>query len=255
MQEQQFAAGSTIFSEGQPSDHVYVIKQGKVEILKQAPHGSVQLAMLGQGEVIGEMSVFETAEQAPPRSASARAAEDTVLEVMDRQEVAGMVAACPAPLQLIMRTILSRVRNTTQRLSEKETPAVEVECNFTEMLIAPATEFLQEHLQPQTIAVNKLPLEIIGVHEDDTKGKRTSEGLIVLPCQTSPQIVSKRHLIIEVQDKSVFIVDCGSRFGTLVNGKAIGKGKGKYKVPLEKGEFAISLGGKTSDYQLKITCQ
>jgi len=253
--DQQFAAGSMIFSEGQPSDHIFIIKQGKVEILKQAAHGAVRVALLEAGEVIGEMSLFNNGGTPPTRSASARALEDTVLEVLNRQEVHQMVESCPPQLKKIMDTILNRMKQTTQRLSEKESAAVEVECDFTEMMITPASEALQETIQPFQVSVEKLPVEIIGFSEDDAKPKRPNEGLLPIPCEGPPLVISKRHLLIEVQEKSVFLVDCGSRFGTWVNGKPIGKGKGKYKVALQKGEFLISLGAKESAYQLKLVCQ
>lgn len=75
----QYAAGDVIFRQGYPGDHAYIIQSGSVEIYDQQPDGSIkQLAILGKGEMFGELALLDDA----PRSASARAHEDCVLQVM-----------------------------------------------------------------------------------------------------------------------------------------------------------------------------
>ena len=69
MKQFRFAAGETIFAEGDPSDYAYLIWSGDVEILKSTPKGDNRLAILGKDEFLGEMGVID--EQ--PRSATARA--------------------------------------------------------------------------------------------------------------------------------------------------------------------------------------
>jgi CRP-like cAMP-binding protein len=69
MTERRFAAGETIFREGEPADDAYLIHAGRVEIVKQAPGGPVRLARLGAGEMFGEMGGLDST----PRSATARA--------------------------------------------------------------------------------------------------------------------------------------------------------------------------------------
>lgn len=75
-----FSAGEVIFKELYPSDHAYIIKRGKVEIYRTHPDGTEEsLAMLSRGEMFGEYGVLDD----KPRSASARAIEDTELQIMD----------------------------------------------------------------------------------------------------------------------------------------------------------------------------
>lgn len=75
----QYAAGEVIFRQGYPGDHAYIIKSGVIEIYDEKPDGSImRLALLKPGEMFGELALLDDA----PRSASARAHEDCVLQIM-----------------------------------------------------------------------------------------------------------------------------------------------------------------------------
>jgi CRP-like cAMP-binding protein len=68
--EVQFESGDTIFREGDPGDHLYVVLDGKVRISKQLPGaGEEALSFLERGDYFGEMALID----AQPRSADARA--------------------------------------------------------------------------------------------------------------------------------------------------------------------------------------
>src|SRR5215212_354776 len=68
--------GQILFTDGEPSDHLFVIRSGRIRILARSPQGSeLVLAILACGEVIGELSVLD----AGPRSATAEALGDVEL--------------------------------------------------------------------------------------------------------------------------------------------------------------------------------
>ncbi|MBN8532193.1 MAG: cyclic nucleotide-binding domain-containing protein [Alphaproteobacteria bacterium] len=73
-----FKAGEAIFWEGYPSDNAYVIVSGEVEIFQVRDNGENQLAILGPGQMFGEIGVMDDV----PRTASARALKDTVLRIV-----------------------------------------------------------------------------------------------------------------------------------------------------------------------------
>ncbi len=78
-QDLTYTAGSIIFRQGYPSDMAYVIISGKVEIYREHLDGTVEhVAMLEEGQMFGELGVLDDA----PRSASAKAATDVVLQRM-----------------------------------------------------------------------------------------------------------------------------------------------------------------------------
>jgi len=77
------AAGTSLFEQGDPSDVVYVIDEGEIDIIRILSDGGEQpLARLGAGQYLGELGPL----MGFPRSASARAATDVVLTVLSPHE-------------------------------------------------------------------------------------------------------------------------------------------------------------------------
>lgn len=75
--ERSFAAGESIFEQGDRADVVYTITTGEVAIIRVFADGSErELARLGPGRYFGELGPF----LGFPRSASARAVTDVVVE-------------------------------------------------------------------------------------------------------------------------------------------------------------------------------
>ena len=71
-----FAPGKAIFTEGDASDGMYLIRRGQVRISKKFPGGERRLGYLTRGDVFGEMGMIRSA----PRSASAFAVDHPVIE-------------------------------------------------------------------------------------------------------------------------------------------------------------------------------
>ena len=65
--------GETLFLEGEEGDDAYIIETGLIEISIDLPTGKKTIATLGNGEIIGEMSLIANA----PRSATACARTTT----------------------------------------------------------------------------------------------------------------------------------------------------------------------------------
>jgi CRP/FNR family transcriptional regulator, cyclic AMP receptor protein len=70
--EESHATGTKLFQYGDPGDKLFIILEGKVRISRDvAGMGEEALAVLGPGEVFGEMSLLDES----PRSADARVHE------------------------------------------------------------------------------------------------------------------------------------------------------------------------------------
>ena len=65
----QFQRDSYIFREHESGDRAYIIRTGKVEILKEGPEGPISLRVLQAGAMFGEMALIDD----QPRMASAKA--------------------------------------------------------------------------------------------------------------------------------------------------------------------------------------
>lgn len=106
--ERPFAAGEMLFTEGQPGDSLLVVLEGGVEVLKKDPHGTDHvLATLGEGAILGEMSLISGNLSA--RTASARAIRS------------GRALALPA-------------RDFQARLHDGDTAALKVVYNFAQVM-------------------------------------------------------------------------------------------------------------------------
>lgn len=72
----RFGRGQIVFSHGEPGDHLFVIRHGRVKITTSSPHGDeLVLTVLGPGDVLGEVSLVDGG----PRSAGAEALERSEL--------------------------------------------------------------------------------------------------------------------------------------------------------------------------------
>jgi len=78
-------AGSYLFRAGQPSDALYVVRSGRLQVVQN----DVVLTELGRGGVLGELGLLTGV----PRSASVRAVRDSRLVRLDRQQFAAFADA------------------------------------------------------------------------------------------------------------------------------------------------------------------
>lgn len=83
--ETQAPAGTTLFAEGKPGDHLLVLVEGQVEVIK----GGQTLATLSDGSVLGEMSLVSGGEA---RSATARAVTSVKLLKLGTERFSALLA-------------------------------------------------------------------------------------------------------------------------------------------------------------------
>ena len=108
-----FAAGDIIFSTGDRGRNAYLIEAGQVEVSNIQKGQEVVIATLGIGEIFGEMSMIDDA----PRSATIRAKDDTEVIVIQRSRYMGTFRSDNPMMNLIIRIILARFRETQHLLA------------------------------------------------------------------------------------------------------------------------------------------
>src|SRR5690606_32665521 len=64
-----FAAGDTVFRQGDMGDAAYIVIDGEAEVLVDTPHGPIRVATVGRNEIIGEIAILIDV----PRTATIRA--------------------------------------------------------------------------------------------------------------------------------------------------------------------------------------
>jgi CRP-like cAMP-binding protein len=107
-----FTAGTVLFEEGQPGDHMYVITQGEIEIRRNVGETERVLAVLPAGEFFGEMAILN----ARPRSATAVVRVDSRLLVIAGNTFEAMLRARPEIAMRIIKALASRLENANQHI-------------------------------------------------------------------------------------------------------------------------------------------
>ena len=97
-----------LFHEDDLENAMYLILEGELEVFK----GPKQIAVLGPGNYLGEMSLIES----KARSASARAEQSTLLMEINEEHFHTYLASEPQALLDIMRTLSGRVRNDLETM-------------------------------------------------------------------------------------------------------------------------------------------
>ena len=103
----QLKRGEALFREGDHGDCAYVIETGQLEVFRKGKRGRKVLALLGPGEVIGEMAVIDHG----PRTASAVAKKPTRLRLITRDHLESKVDAADPLIRVMLRLILQRYRS------------------------------------------------------------------------------------------------------------------------------------------------
>lgn len=116
--EEAHPLGARIFQYGDPGDRLYIILDGKVRISRNvAGMGEEALAVLGPGEVFGEMALLDEA----PRSADARAHERCRLLVITKDDFDDLLFLhkdlAYEVLWSCVRMLGSRLRETNDKLT------------------------------------------------------------------------------------------------------------------------------------------
>ena len=104
---EDFTAGTTIFTQGDPADRMYVVSSGSVSL----SFGGRVLETVGPGGLFGEMAVIER----EPRSGTAVAETDTTLVGIDKRRFWFLVQETPFFAEIVMKVMASRLRRETAR--------------------------------------------------------------------------------------------------------------------------------------------
>lgn len=102
--------GDIIFEKGDLGREMYVLLQGRVEIIDETADGNRTLAVLGPGETFGEMALFERKE----RSAKALAMDSCILLTLDEEKIEKLLTKAVAIRLLfnLAKMLSRRLRDT-----------------------------------------------------------------------------------------------------------------------------------------------
>lgn len=113
LDKRKYAAGTPLFQQGDPGDYMFIIESGTIELFSSVENSARRsLALLGAGEVVGEMALL-TGEA---RSAEAVASEDAVLYIIDSQAFDRLVNDNAIFSAYFIKLLSQRLMATNDRL-------------------------------------------------------------------------------------------------------------------------------------------
>ena len=111
----RYEKGATLFRQGDAGGSLFVILEGRVKaVLSEEDGREVTLAYLGQGEIVGEMALFDPEEK---RSATVVATEGSVLMVLSGARFFEAIQANPGTALAMIRTLSHRLKETSRRVA------------------------------------------------------------------------------------------------------------------------------------------
>lgn len=111
----RYRKGTVIFVQGEPGERCFVIGTGTVKISAYHPDGrEAVLAVLGPGDVLGELALFESS----PRSADATALEDSELLSLDAGSLNAAIGAHPDIAIALLNVLGVRLRQSNEAFQD-----------------------------------------------------------------------------------------------------------------------------------------
>ena len=239
MTENRYAAGETIFAEGDPSEHAYIIERGQVEIHKEVAGKRVTLARLGPGEIFGEMGLVDER----PRSAGALSTQHTQLRSMTKERFVEELLGKPEDALVYVRALLERLRTMNARVDPEKEPPPQVEhASLDNMRLLPTNKATIACLPEGGLVIEKLPFRV------GRADGGALDGNHLALFDHKPYTVSRHHFVVEREGSEYIVCDRGSFLGTIVNGKPIGGRRNDGKERLRPGLNRITAGDDHSRF-------
>ncbi len=107
--EVEFQADEMIFEEGEISDAMYMVIEGKVRLTR----GNQEVMVAQKKDVFGTWALFDD----EPRVASAKTLENSRLLHIDKEDFIDLLADHVGITQSVLKTMVKRLRNLMTRIS------------------------------------------------------------------------------------------------------------------------------------------
>ncbi|MEM8933608.1 MAG: cyclic nucleotide-binding domain-containing protein, partial [Acidobacteriota bacterium] len=219
-----YPAEAVIFSEGDLGTEMYIIQEGKIEIVKLFKGEQRRLAVLSQGDFFGEMAILEDL----PRTATAVAKSEVRILAIDGSTFDTMLRKNPEIAVRMMRKLSRRLRETDQMLRQalgsEESPAP----------VMPSPEPAESAKGKERLAHDESGYDFfLAAGPETTIGRRDPvtgiEPDIDLTPADAQRSISRRHAkIFRRDDKFYLREEIGTMNGTFINGDRVETG-----VPVE----------------------
>jgi CRP/FNR family cyclic AMP-dependent transcriptional regulator len=105
-----YSDGECILFQGDPSEYLYIVQEGKVEIAYDEADRATRLVLLEEGELFGESALFDQG----PRTANVRAVGNARVLTLDRQVLLRRIQENPLVALELLRSMSRRLEGLTE---------------------------------------------------------------------------------------------------------------------------------------------
>jgi hypothetical protein len=113
LNRKNFKKGTALIKENDLSRKLFILRSGKVVVYKNHMGGKINLAVLGPGEIFGELSFFD----AKKRSASVQALTDVSVDCIDGNSLVDEIEELPTWIHLIFKSVAERFRKVDEKMT------------------------------------------------------------------------------------------------------------------------------------------
>ncbi|MES1242454.1 MAG: cyclic nucleotide-binding domain-containing protein [Acidobacteriota bacterium] len=219
----ELSEGDYVFREGELGTEMYIIHEGKVEILSGTGSSEQLLSVLEKGDFFGEMSILEDL----PRAASARAVTDVKLLQINGSTFDQLLRNNPEIAVRMMRKLARRLRETDELLrssTEHRQAALSVSREMPRMNVQVPGE------GPERLLHGSSGMEFpLATGAETTVGRKDAVTGIYPDIDLSPldqqRSISRRHAKIYRRGGKFFVgEEIGTMNSTFVNGARLETG-------------------------------
>jgi CRP-like cAMP-binding protein len=270
MKQVKYEAGDIIFKEGDPSDFVYKIVSGEVEVFMESGGKTVILGLMRAGEFLGEMGIVDD----QTRSASVRAKNQVSMIIYEENEFLRLISRDSVSAEKLILRLCDRLRNVSKKLTEA---AVSLEkggvtgiegsvrrpqdllastgirakgSNEVRLTLIPLSQTLIPHLPKEGIQIMKLPYSV-GRLPVDNELESAMPIDLQIP-DSVPFRLSRQHFALYQNPDGCGILDLGSALGTGLNEDFLGHNFAKDFGYLKMGKNKVTAGGMDSPFAFNV---
>ena len=109
-----YADGGIIVRQGESGDCMFAIQKGRLEVIRSGRDGEVRVAVLEEGEIFGEMAIFER----EVRSATVRALGEARVLTVDKKTFLRRVQEDPSLAFNLVQMMSRRIRRLSGEIAE-----------------------------------------------------------------------------------------------------------------------------------------
>jgi len=185
----RYGRGCVVFHKGDPGHSLHLIRQGRVKVVLPGDSGpDAIVAILGPGDVFGEMALFD----GEPRSATVVALEDVETLTLSRVDFLTMLHRNPAVIEAILGKLATTIRQLNAhvsdltcldlrgRLARKLLNLAESHGRRSSDVIELTVALTQEDLAEMIGATRARVSNVLGFFEDQRAITRRGRQLVIL---------------------------------------------------------------------------